>query len=111
MKRRVVVRGAEGGRRQEDGERAGRVLDEDVAVGQRPVQEPLGVALVDVDVAEPRRAEEPAVGDGAGGEVDRDRDERGAQRPRQAHGAGGGGGGGRRRDGGGSTAEGEEAES
>ena len=72
--------GAERGRRQEDREGAGRVLDEDVAIGQRPVQELLGVALVDVDVAEARRAEEAAVGHGAGGEVDRDRDERGAQR-------------------------------
>jgi hypothetical protein len=74
------VAGAERGRRQEDRERAGRVLDEDVAVGQRPMQQLLGVPLVDVNVAEPGRAEEAAVGNGAGDEVDRDGDERGAQR-------------------------------
>ena len=44
------------------------------------MQQLLRVPLVDVDVAESRRAEEAAVGHGAGGEVDRDRDERGAQR-------------------------------
>jgi hypothetical protein len=48
------------------------------------VKQVLGVPLVDVDVSEPRRAEETAVGHGAGREVDGDRDERGAQR--RAHG-------------------------
>ena len=72
--------GPEGGRRHEDRKGAGWVLDEDVAIGQRPVQELLGVALVDVDVPEAGRASQPAVGDGAGDEVDRNRDERGAQR-------------------------------
>jgi len=80
LERGVVVRRAEGGRRQEDRERTRRVLDEDVAVGQRSVQQPLRVALVDVDVAKARRAEEPAVRDGACGDVDGDRDKRGAQR-------------------------------
>jgi hypothetical protein len=74
------VRSAEGRRRQEDREGPGRVLDEDVAVGQRPVQEALRVALVDVDVTEARRSEEPAVGDRAGGDEDRDRQGGSAQR-------------------------------
>src|SRR5262249_52966925 len=44
------------------------------------VQQLLRVALVDVDVPEAGGAEEAAVGDGARGDVDRDRHERGAQR-------------------------------
>jgi len=86
---RVVVVSAEGGRRQEDGERARGVLDEDVAVGQGAVEQPLRVALVDVDVAETSGSRQAAVGHGAGGEVDRGRDERSAQRrPHRATGSG-----------------------
>jgi hypothetical protein len=36
------------------------------------VDDPVGELAVDVDVPEPPLAEEPAVGDGAGGEIDRD---------------------------------------
>src|SRR5205807_10455118 len=87
--------------------RARRVLDEHVAVGQMPVQEALGVALVDVDVAEAGRAKQAAVRDRAGREEDRHRHEPGEQRVARAgraetlhaYGTGGGGGGG----GGGST--------
>jgi len=62
----VVVAGAERRRRQKDGEGAGRVLDQDLAVGKRPVQELLRVTLVDVQVSEAGSTEEPAVGDDAG---------------------------------------------
>src|SRR4051812_21846897 len=71
---------AESGRRHEHGERARRVLDEGVAVRQRPVQEALGVALVDVQVAKARGAEEPAVRDRASGEEDRCSGEGGQER-------------------------------
>jgi uncharacterized membrane protein YgcG len=99
---------AERGRRQEDRERSRRILDEDVPVGQRPVEQVLGVALVDVDVAEPRGAGKAAVRNSAGGEVDRDRYERGAQRPGQLRRVGsyGGGGGGGTGGGGGSGGSG-----
>ena len=72
--------GAEGSRRQEDREGARRVFDEHVPIGQRPVQELLGIALVDVQVAEPRRPEQAAVGDGASRQENRNRDDCGAQR-------------------------------
>src|SRR5205823_6541010 len=88
-------------------------LDEHVAVGQVPVQEALGVALVDVDVTEAGRAEQPSVRDCAGRQEDRRRDEPGEQcvahagRPETLHaygtGGGGGGGGGSTGGGGGST--------
>jgi len=68
---RVVMRSPERRRRHEDRERTRRVLDEHDAVGLVPVQEALGVALVDVDVAEAGRAEQPAVRDCAGRQEDR----------------------------------------
>jgi hypothetical protein len=74
---------AEGRRRKEDGERAGRVLDEDVAVGEISVQEPLRVALVDVEIAKAGGAEQAAVRDGARGQVERNRDRGGPQRRTQ----------------------------
>ena len=72
--------GPERGRRQEDGEGPGRVLDEDVPVGQRAVEELLRVALVHVHVPEAGSAEEPAVGHGARGQEQRNRDQRGTRR-------------------------------
>ena len=69
----------EGGRRQEHGEGPGRILDEDVPVGQRAVKQLLRVALVHVHVPEARSAEEPAVGNGARGQEQRNRDQRGAR--------------------------------
>ncbi len=80
LERGVVVPRAERGRRHEDRKRSRRVLDEDVAVRQLPVQELLRVALVDVHVPKPRGTEEPAVGDRAGGDEDGHGNERSTQR-------------------------------
>ncbi len=66
--------------RQEDRQRAGRVLQEEIAIrdaaGEDGVREP----LVEVDVAVTRRPEETAVGDDARRDVDRDRRDGGAER-------------------------------
>jgi len=74
-----VRRGCCGGRKK-DSERAGRILHEEVAIRDVAVQEEFGVALVEVDVPEASGAEQPAVRDGAGPDVDRNADETGAHR-------------------------------
>ena len=76
----VVVRRAEGGRREEDRQRTGRILHEEIAVGNAPVEDCVGKALVEMNVAKARSAKEPAVGDGAGPDVERDRGSREPQR-------------------------------
>ena len=74
------MRRAEGRRREEDRQRAGRILHEEIAVGNAPVEDCVGKALVEMDVAKSRGAKEPAVGNGAGPDVDRDRGSREPQR-------------------------------
>ena len=63
-------------RRREDEKAARRVLDEEVPVGDAPVQQRLRVIAVEPDVAEPPLTEEPAGRDRRRNQVDR-RGERG----------------------------------
>src|SRR5207253_10595759 len=76
----VVVRRTERGGREEDRKRTGRVLHEEVAIGNTAVEDDLRKTLVEVDVTKACRPEESAVRNRAGGEVDRRRDGRRAQR-------------------------------
>ena len=76
----VVVRRAEGGRREEDRQCAGRILHEEIAVGNASVEDCVGKALVEMNVAKARSAKEPTVGDDAGPDVERDRGSREPQR-------------------------------
>ena len=61
----VVGAAREHGRRQEDRERAGRILDEDVPVGKLPAEEAVRVDPVQVDVPVALCPEEAAVGNRA----------------------------------------------
>jgi len=71
----VVVRCGRGGGWQEDRERAGRILHEEVPVGDVPVEQRLRVALVEVDVAKPSRTKQAPVRDRAGRHEQWDADE------------------------------------
>src|SRR5262249_62210383 len=73
---RVVVMARRRGRRQEDGQRAGRVLHEEVPIRNVPVQEHLRVAAVEADVAEVVRvAKETTVRNRTGSNEERRADE------------------------------------
>ena len=73
LERRVVVRRAEGRRRQEHGKSPGRVLHEEVPIRNAPVEDRGRESLVEMDVAESLGPKEPSVRNGAGGEIDRNR--------------------------------------
>ena len=70
------MRRPESGRRKEDRQRTGRILHEEIAVGNAPVEDCGGKALVEMNVAKARSAKEPAVGNDAGPDVEGDRGSR-----------------------------------
>ena len=76
----VVVPGRKHRGRQEDGERSGRILDEEVAVGQLAPEELVCVDAVEMDVAVPLAPEEASVGNRAGRQKER-RSKRGRPAP------------------------------
>jgi hypothetical protein len=70
LEREVVDAAGKRGGREEDGERTGRILDEEVAVGKLAAQEPVGVDAVQMHIPIALRPEQASVGDCAGHEED-----------------------------------------